>query len=101
MDEAEERPRERFEILVDIVDFLARTGPQRQTHVMQACNLKHEQVVECLRMLEDNQLIQRISDEEGNRYQATARGVEFYRRWVEMVKYLFAIPKRRRYFWQK
>lgn len=101
MGESDERPRERFEILADIVEFLVRTGPQRQTHIMQACNLKHEQVVECLRALEDNQLIQRIGNEHGNRYRVTSRGVEFYGKWVEMVKYLLAIPKRRRYFWQK
>ena len=93
------RPRDRLEILADIVEFLITTGPQNQTRIMQACNLRYDQTMECLTELLQSKLIER--EEDSNMYRTTMLGVEFLKRWTEIFKEFLIGHEKKRHFWTK
>jgi predicted transcriptional regulator len=91
-----ERPRDRLEILADIVEFLALSGPEKQTRIMQACNLKHDQVVSCLHDLMVDNL---VSKDETENLRVTNRGTDFLKRWKDIIKeFLGSQPKRKKIY---
>jgi predicted transcriptional regulator len=79
-----EGPRDRLDILADIVEFLCLKGPQLQNRIMHACNLTHGQVRSCTSDLIQSKLI--TKDENTKKFEATALGVEFLKRWTEIFK---------------
>jgi len=93
------RPRDRLEMLADIVEFLILTGPQNQTHIMQACNLRHDQTTACLTELTDSKLIEK--DPASNLYRATQLGVDFLKRWTEIFTDFLVGHEKKKRFWAK
>lgn len=93
------RPRDRLEMLADIVEFLCVTGPQNQTRIMQACNLRHDQVTECLSDLLNNGLLEK--DDLQKQLRVTHLGVEFFKRWTELLGRFLVSHPRKRHFWSK
>ena len=93
------RPRDRLEMLADIVEFLCVTGPQNQTRIMQACNLRHDQVTECLDDLLNNGLLEK--DETEKQFRVTYLGIDFFKRWTEILQQFLSSHPRRTHFWSK
>jgi predicted transcriptional regulator len=86
-------------MLADIVEFLIITGPQNQTHIMQACNLRHDQTTQCLAELTQSRLIQK--DEGSNLYRATQLGIDFLKRWTEIFTDFLVGHEKKKRFWAK
>jgi predicted transcriptional regulator len=86
-------------MLADIVEFLIVTGPQNQTRVMQACNLRHDQAIQCLAELLQSKLIEK--DEGSNVYRTTPLGIEFLKHWTEIFKEFLVGHEKKKHFWTK
>jgi predicted transcriptional regulator len=93
------RPRDRLEMLADVVEFLCVTGPQNQTRIMQACNLRHDQVVECLGHLLENKLIEK--DVAVQTFKATSLGIDFLKQWTGIFKQFLVSHPKKKHFWSK
>ena len=93
------RPRDRLEMLADIVEFLIAMGPQNQTRIMQACNLRHDQTTQCLTELVQSSLVQKDADT--NLYRTTQNGAAFFRRWTEIFDEFLVGHEKKRHFWTK
>jgi predicted transcriptional regulator len=86
-------------MLADIVEFLTLTGPQNQTHIMQACNLRYDQTMQCLAELRQSKLIEK--DDESNLYRTTQLGIEFLKRWTEIFRDFLVGHEKKKHFWTK
>ena len=86
-------------MLADIVEFLISTGPQNQTRIMQACNLRHDQTTNCLAELIQSKLVEK--DEGGKLYRVTPLGLEFLKRWTEIFKNFLIGHTKKKHFWEK
>ncbi|HKM50502.1 MAG TPA: winged helix-turn-helix domain-containing protein [Candidatus Bathyarchaeia archaeon] len=93
------RPRDRLEMLADIVEFLITTGPQNQTRIMQACNLRYDQEIQCLNELLQSKLIEK--DEGSNVYRTTQLGIDFLKRWTGIFQEFLVGHEKKKHFWTK
>ncbi len=86
-------------MLADIVEFLIVTGAQNQTRIMQACNLRHDQTMQCLAELTQSKLIEK--DEGGNVYRTTQLGIDFFKRWTGIFKEFLVGHEKKKHFWTR